>query len=286
MIGLLLKQAYQNFHRHKAQWLAAAIAYYMIFAIAPLIIVVVSIAGLILGQHRAVLNEIYAYIGSAVGQSAATAVQSIVHATFTQAHSSALAQTIGWLIFFVAAIGLFTVLQDALNIVWDITPRKQDLSTVIRSRALAFGAIVIIALLLTASIAVNSSLAVAGSALSNLSPTLPVLAKVLDFVISFVVIAGLLSFIFKFLPACRVEWRDVWLGSAISSLLFVIGQFVLGWYLGRAALNTTFGTFSSLIVFLLWTNYSAQIMLFGAEFTHVFAQFHGIRAGTQLKPHS
>src|ERR1700731_4096889 len=118
----MLRHTFRNFQRHKAQWLAAAIAYYMTFAIAPLIIVVVAIAGLVLGHHRAVLDEIYAYIGSAAGQGAAAAVQSIVHATFLQMQAGALAKAIGWVIFLVATIGLFSALQDALNIVWEVTP--------------------------------------------------------------------------------------------------------------------------------------------------------------------
>lgn len=277
----MLKQSFRHFQRHKAQWLAAAIAYYMTFAIAPLIIVVVAIAGLVLGHHRAVLDEIYAYIGSAAGQASATAIQSIVHATFTQMQSGALAKSIGWVIFLVATIGLFTVLQDALNIVWSATPEKQTLADFIRTRALAVAAVVTIALLLTVSLAANIALTIAGAEMASISPTLPVVMKSLDFFISFIVIAGLLSLIYKFLPACRVAWRDVWLGSVLTSLLFVIGQFLLGWYLGRAAVSSPFGAFTSLIVFLLWTNYSAQILLFGAEFTQVFAHAHGSRRRAQ-----
>jgi len=273
----MLRQTLRHFQRHKAQWLAAAIAYYMTFAIAPMIIVVVAIAGLVLGHHRAVLDEIYAYIGSAAGQASATAIQSIVHAAFTQMQSGALAKTIGWVIFLVSTIGLFTVLQDALNIVWDVTPTKQTLADFVRSRALAVASVVTIALVLTVSLAANSALTIAGSAIATVSPSLPLVMKSLDFSISFIVIAGLLSLIYKFLPACRVEWRDVWLGSVLTSLLFVIGQFLLGWYLGRAAVSSPFGAFTSLIVFLLWTNYSAQTLLFGAEFTQVFARAHGSR---------
>jgi membrane protein len=277
---VMLKRTFQNFQRHKAQWLAAAIAYYLTFAIAPLIIVVVAIAGLLLGRHRVVLDEIYAYIGSAAGSGTATAIQSIVHATFLQMQSGALEKAVGWIIFLVATIGLFTVLQDALNIVWDVTPVKLSLADFLRSRTVAVAAVVAIALLLSVSLALNSALAIAGNAVAGIAPSPHILVKSLDFLVSFLVIAGLLSLIYKFLPAARVEWRDVWLGSLVTSLLFVIGQFLLGWYLGRAAFSTTFGAFASLIVFLLWTNYSAQILLFGAEFTQVFAQAHGSRNRT------
>ncbi|MDQ6780794.1 MAG: YihY/virulence factor BrkB family protein [Candidatus Eremiobacteraeota bacterium] len=276
-VGLLLKQTFQNFQRHKGQWLAAAIAYFLTFAIAPLIIVVVEIAGLILGHHRAVLHEIYGYIQVTAGLGAAHAVQSIVSLTFNQKHSTAIAQAIAWVMFFVATIGLFTALQDALNTVWDIRPTKKALRDFIRHRAVAFGLIVVIALLLMASLALNSVLTVAGNAMAHVSVAFPFFIKALDFVISFLVLTGLFGVMFKFLPDCEVKWRDVWIGGAVTGLLFVIGQFLLGWYLGRAGVSSTFGAFASLIVFLVWTNYSAQIMLFGAEFTHVFAQSNASR---------
>src|SRR5580704_7625622 len=160
----MLRQSFRSFHRHRAQWLAAAIAYYMTFAIAPLIIVVVAIAGLVLGHHRAALEEIYAYIGSAAGPAAATAVQSIVHATFMQMQSGTLTKVIGWVVFLVATIGFFTVLQDALNIVWEVTPANLHLADFVRSRGLAVAAVVTISLLLTVSLTVNSALTIAGNA--------------------------------------------------------------------------------------------------------------------------
>jgi membrane protein len=207
-------------------------------------------------------------------------VQSIVRATFLQMQAGTLAKAIGWVIFLVATIGLFSALQDALNIVWEVTPTKLDIAGFLRTRALAVAAVVTIALLLTVSLAVNSALSLAVNAAAGISPSMPIAVKSLDFVISFLVVAGCLSLIYKFLPAARVEWRDVWLGGLVTSLLFVIGQFLLGWYLSRAVVTSTFGTFASLVVFLLWTNYSAQIMLFGAEFTHVFAHAHGSRSRT------
>lgn len=276
-VGSLFKQTFRNFQRHKGQWLAAAIAYFLTFAIAPLIIVVVEIAGLILGHHRAVLHEIYGYIQSTAGPGAAHAVQGIVASTLNQRHAGAIAQAVGWVMFFVATIGLFTALQDALNTVWDVAPRRQALRDLIRNRAVAFGLVLCIAILLMASLALNSGLTVAAHAMAHVSPAFPILIKALDFLVSVGVITGLLGLMFKFLPDCDVAWSDVWVGAAVTGLLFVIGQFLLGWYLGRAGMSSTFGAFASLIVFLVWANYSAQIMLFGAEFTHVFAQSNSSR---------
>ncbi len=271
----LLHQTSQNFQRHKAQWMAAAIAYFITFAIAPSIIGIVEIVGLIVGQHRPVLDEIYGYIGSTAGTGAANAVQAIVHATFDQERSGAVAKSIGWLIFLFATIGLYGALKDALNTVWDVSPSKQTIAQLIRSRAVALLVIIAIALLLMAALAVNGALTVAGSAVAHSVPAFPIFVRAFDIVLSYLVVVGLFGFMFRFLPDCHVEWRDVWVGSAATALLYVVGQSVLGWYLGRIAIGSAFGTYASLIAFLLWTNYSAQIMLFGAEFTHVYAYVRG-----------
>jgi membrane protein len=271
-IRSLLHKTFQNFQRHKGQWLAAAIAYYMLFAIAPLIIVTVHIAGFMLGHHKAVLDEIFGYIQLTAGQQTANALRTVVSTTFNKERASLLTQLIGWAIFLVATVGLFAALQDALNIVWEVPPTKRGAIHHIRSRALAFVTIVLMAILLTISLAVNGALTVAGISTSHIVQELPVLTKIADFALSFVVMSCLLGFAFRFLPDCHVEWRDVWVGSAVTSLLFVLGQFLMGVYLGYVGIGSTFGTFTSIIVFLLWTNYSAQIILFGAEFTHVRAQ--------------
>ncbi|MBV8459387.1 MAG: YihY/virulence factor BrkB family protein [Candidatus Eremiobacteraeota bacterium] len=273
----LLKTTLKEYQRHQSQWLAAAIAYFAVFAIAPLIIVVVEIGGFVLGHHRVLLDEIYGYLRSTAGPGAALAVQSIVRATFNQRHAGIIAQIIAWSIFVFAAIGLFASIQQALNTIWDIPPRKKTLGETIKGRAMSFGVIIIIAAILLASLGLNTVLTAAGSALASSFPALPTLMKVIDFVISFAVIAALLALLFEFLPECKIQWRDVWIGALVTAFLFVIGQFLLGWYLGRAAMGSTYGAFGSLIIFLLWTNYSAQIVLFGAEFTHVYAERFGSR---------
>lgn len=244
----------------------------MIFAIAPLIIVVVHIAGLILGHHRAVLDEIYGFISSTAGQAAADTVRTIVTTTFTRERSNALTQTVGWAIFVIATVGLFAALQDALNIVWDLKPDRRSPLQLLRSRTLAFATVLVLALLLTLSIAINAALTIAGAAAAPMIASFPLLTKALYFVLSFAIMWCLLAFGFRFMPECHVEWSDVRVGSAVTALLFVVGQFALGAILAHAALTSTFGAFTSLVLFLLWTNYSAQIILFGAEFTHVRAQ--------------
>lgn len=267
----LAKQTFANFGRHKAQWLAAAIAYFTMFAIAPLIIVIVEIAGLVLGHHRAMLDTLYGYLSHTAGKSAASGIRGIVEATFAQKRSGIIAQIIGWLVFILAAMGLFAALQDALNTVWDVKAKKQSFMDAIRNRALSFGIVLGIAFLLLVSLGVNAVLTIVGHSLTDIFPLFPTLMKIVDFAVSFAIITALFASLFKFLPECRVQWRDVWPGGAVTSFLFVLGQFLLGWYLGRAGISSTYGAFGGLVVFLVWVNYSAQIMLMGAEFTHVYA---------------
>jgi membrane protein len=277
----LARETFAEFQRHKAPWLAAAIAYFTVFAIAPLIIVVVEIAGLFLGDHEALLHRLYDYMSSSAGPSAAQGIQSIVAATFSQHKAGLLGQIIGWTVFVVAAVGLFASLQEALNTVWDVTPEKKTLLETIRARVLSFGMVLGIAFLLLISLGVTAVLTIADHAMAHTFPGFPTLAKLLDFGVSFVMVTALFALLFEYLPERRIAWRDVWLGATVSALLFVVGQFALGWYLGRAGVSSAYGAFGGLIVFLVWTYYSAQIMLFGAEFTCVYARrFGSLRSST------
>lgn len=271
----LLKTTWQDFQRHQSSWLAAAIAYYTMFAVAPLIIVLVEIAGLILGQHHNALHAIYGYLQKDAGAGGAKAVQSMVTATFAEKRSGIIAEIIGWIVFIMAAIGLFSSLQQALNTVWDVKPKNQGWKATVRQRLWSFVVVLGIALLLLVSIGINAGLTVMSAALTHVFPGFATLMKVADFIVSWAFIAAAFALLYEFLPERRIEWRDVGIGAAFSSFLFVVGQFLLGWYLGRAGIASGYGVFGSLVVFLLWVNYSAQILLFGAEFTHVYAQRYG-----------
>jgi membrane protein len=275
MLISLVRQTLGEFTLHRGQWLAAAISYFTIFAVAPLIIIIVEIAGLVLGRHQAVLNELYAYLARTAGPSAAHGVASIVTATFAHRKAGIIAQIVGWSVFVLAAVGLFSSLQEALNVVWGITPEKRGLLRTVKDRLLSFGLVLCAAFVLLVSLGLNAIMTAAGAALIHVAPAFPTLLKVADFVVSFGLITAVFALLFEYLPECRVAWRDVWLGAAVSALLFVVGQFLLGWYLGRAGISSSYGAFGGLIVFMLWTYYSAQILLFGAEFTHVYAQRHG-----------
>jgi len=268
----LAKQTLSEFQRHKCQWLAAAIAYFTLFAIAPLLILIVEIAGFFLGRHQVVLNQLYGYLSSTAGPTAAHGIQSVVTATFTHRRAGTVAQIVGWCALAFAAVGLFASLQNALNTVWDVAPEKKGFLETLKGRLLPFGMVLAVAFVLLVSLALNSTMTVADTATAHVSPLFPALLKVVDFGISFALIAAVFALLFEYLPECRIAWRDAWLGAAVSALLFVVGQFLLGWYLGRAAISSPYGAFGGIVVFLLWSYYSAQILLLGAEFTRVYAR--------------
>jgi membrane protein len=272
----LLKSTVTEWQRHNAPQLAAGLSYFTIFSIAPLLIVVIEIVGFFVHSHAEVRHEIFSQIAHSVGRSGAQAIQQIVDATFSQPHKGIIAQVISWFVFLLGAIGLFGALQAALNTVWDVPPQKRSgLWMILRQRVVSFGMILGIAFLLLVSLIVNTALTGFEHALASIFPGFEVLMKVVDFIISLGVITLLFALIYRYLPDATIAWRDVWIGALITAVLFDIGQFLLGWYLGRATVASAYGAFGSLIVVLIWVNYSAQILLFGAEFTHVFARTHG-----------
>jgi membrane protein len=280
----VLKQSWADFGRHNAQWLAAALAYFAAFAIAPLIIVLVEIAGLVIHDHQRVLNLVFGYLQRDAGAGAG-AVKQIVAATFNEPRKGIVAEIIGWVVFIVAAVGLFGSVQFALNTVWDVVPKKMTIKDAIRQRLSSFGVMMGIALILLLSMGVNAVLTMMSGYFTHIFPGFATLMKIADFAVSFGVLWGAFALLYEYLPECQIEWRDVWVGSAVTSFLFVVGQFLLGWYLGRAGVSSGYGAFGSLVVFLIWVNYSAQIMLFGAEVTQVFAQRYGSRAQAQRSTH-
>lgn len=271
----LAKETFVRYQGHKGQWLAAAIAYFTIFAIAPLAIIIVEIAGFFLGNHQAVLTALYGYLAQTAGPSASHSIQSIVTASFSQRRAGLIAQTVGWGVFLFAAVGFFTSLQDALNGVWDVAPPKRSIVQAVIGRLFSFGMVLCVAFALLVSLGLNYIMTIAGPAMAHVFPLFPTLLKVFDFVASLALITVVFALLFEYLPDCRIAWRDVWLGAGVSATLFVLGQFALGWYLARAGISSNYGGFAGIVVFLLWAYYSAQILLLGAEFTRVYAVRYG-----------
>ncbi len=273
--GGLVKETVVEFQRHKAQWLAAAIAYFALFAVAPLVIVVVEIAGFFLGSHRVVLDQLHGYLSQTAGEEAARGIDAIVTSTFSQRRSGLVAQAAGWGAFALGAIGFFGSLQEALNTIWDVKPAKFGFLELVKERFLSFIMVLGVAFVLLISLALNSIVSAAEAATATFLSSFPLTVRIVDIGVSLVLVTLVFALLYEYLPDCRIAWRDVWLGAAASAILFVAGQTLLAWYIGRTAIASSYGAFGGIVVFLVWAFYSAQILLLGAEFTHVYATRFG-----------
>jgi membrane protein len=270
----LVKETLVQWNEHKAPRLAAALAYYTVFSLAPLLIVVIAIAGFVFGQ-QAVRSEIVTQFQNLVGDLGAQAVQAIIEGARTPG-SSVLATVIGSGTLLLGAGGLFGQLQDALNTIWEVTPKPgRGIMNMVRARFLSFALVLGTGFLLLASLIVSAALQAFGGYLSSLAPNLGLILELLNTTISMAVITVLFALIFRVLPDVNIAWGDVWIGAGATAILFTIGKFAIGFYLGRSSTASTYGAAGSLVVLLIWVYYAAQILLLGAEFTHVYANEYG-----------
>jgi len=270
-----LKETYQNWQDDEAFRQSAVIAYYSIFSLPALIIIVVNVAGIVYGQQE-VRSEITEQIGSMIGGEAAQQVQTMV-ANANDQGNSVLAITIGLATLLFGATGLFYHLQQSLNKVWDVeTKPSAGILKVVMDRALSLGIILSIGFLLIISLVATAAI----SALSEwmqeqLSETLVYFFYVVNFLLSLGTITLFFALIYKVLPDVEIPWRIVWIGAIVTAILFTVGEFALGLYFGKTNPASTFGAAGSVILILLWVNYSGLIFLFGAEFTKVYARRNG-----------
>jgi membrane protein len=256
-----------------ASAMGAAIAFYTIFAIAPLFILVLALAGAIFGPEAA-HRELFGQIKGLVGDNGATAIQSILTAA-DKPKTSLFATIIGFIALFVGASTVFIQLQQSLNAIWNVRLKTTGLKSFIRHRLLSFAALLGIGFLLLVSLIVSAALEAAGKWMGGMIPAHEVIWQILDEAISVGIITLLFAMIFKMLPDVQVAWRDVWVGAFITALFFTAGKYLLGAYLGRGSLSSAYGAAGSFVVVLLWVYYSAQLLLFGAASTHVYAKHHG-----------
>ncbi|MEL6166288.1 MAG: YihY/virulence factor BrkB family protein, partial [Cyanobacteria bacterium J06628_3] len=256
--------------------LAAALSYYTIFSLAPLLIIAIAIAGAVFGDDAA-RGEIVRQIQGLVGKDGAEVIQTALqNAQRPDTRNLASIISIGVLLF--GASNVFAQIQDALNTIWEVQPKPgRSLVQVLRKRFLSFAMVGGVGFLLLVSLIVNAGLAAMVNYFSNLIPGFDLLWQIANFIISFAVITLLFAIIYKFMPDVEIDWSDVWVGSAITSLLFVIGKSLLGLYLGNGSFGSAYGAAGSLVVVLAWINYAAQIIFFGAEFTQVYASRYGSR---------
>ncbi len=281
------RETFESWNADRAPRLAAALAYYAIFSIAPLLVIVVAIAGAVYGEN-AVRGELSLALQNIVGAEAADFVQEIVISIQT-APSGRAATIISIVVIAFGAMNFFAALQDALNTIWGVSPHLRDARAgivfFIKSRLLSFLMVGIIGLLILSFIAFSSLISAVitlGSNMNVLPGFLPTLLRILDLFLSTAVLTLLFAIIFKVLPDAYIAWEDVFFGSLMTGLLFVIGETALSLYLGSGAVASVFGAAGALVVLLVWVYYSAQILLLGAEFTRVFAK----RRGAHIRPRS
>ena len=276
VVWALLRESCLAWLQDNAPSMGAALTFYAILSLAPVLIVATAIAGLGFWQKVAEA-EVLRYIQALVGETNARVLQTAILSANRPA-LGAIASTIGVGTMLVGASGAFVELQDALNKIWRVERKSGSiLLSAIRQRFYSFSLVLGTGVLLLLSFVSSAALAGVGRFMGHLLPW-PVFSLELgDFLLSFAVITLLLALIFKLLPDTEIAWNDVWIGAAIASLLFTAGKVLIGLYLGRSAVTSAYGAVSSPLVVLVWIYYSAQILLFGAEFTHVYANKHGSR---------
>jgi len=274
----LFKEAAVAWNNDSAASMGAAIAYYTIFSIAPLLIIATAIAGFFFGQEAA-QGHIFTQARGLVGEEGALALQALVESASKPAEGF-LAAVIGLVIMVFGATGVFAELQGAMDRIWQVPEAKQQagLWYLIRRRLLTFGMVLGVAFLLLVSLVVSALI----SALETLwTPYVggpDIILQILNFAVSFIIVTGLFALIFKLLPRVAVAWGDVIIGAAATALLFNIGKLLIGLYIGKSGVVSGFGAAGSLVALLLWIYYSAQVFLLGAEFTWVYAKRYGSKS--------
>ena len=276
-----LKQTFREWLQDKAPQLGAALAYYTVFSLAPLILVLLAIVGVIFRDDPAgAWHKITQQMSYFLDPSALQVVQDIAQKA-SQPGKSTIATVIGIALAIFGASGVFGQLQDALNTIWGVKAKAtQGIWGFLRSRFLSFAMVAGICFLLLVSLAIEALLKGFSHYVQSVLPGGLVVALAVYLIFDFAAVVLLFAMIFKFLPDVKIQWRDVWTGAVITAILFGIGKWLLGFYLGSGAAGSAYGAASSLITLLLWVYYSSQILLFGAEFTQVYAA----RSGRAFKP--
>jgi membrane protein len=279
----LLRQTVDEWLADKAPQLGAALAYYTVFSLAPLILILLAIIGVLFRHDPAgAWNRMVEQMSYFLDQSAIKVVRDIAQ-NASHPGKGTLATVVGIALALFGASGVFGQLQDALNTIWGVKPKPgSGIREFLRARFLSFAMVAGVCFLLLVSLVIEAILKAASHSISTSLPGGATIALAIYFVFDFVVVGLLFAMIFKFLPDAKIQWRDVWIGGGLTAIFFLIGKWALGLYLGSGAAASAYGAASSLITLLLWIYYSAQILLFGAEFTQVYSD----RFGSRVEPAS
>ncbi len=272
----LLRETFNDWSEDRAPRLAAALAYYTVFALAPLLIIVIAIAGLFFGETE-VRDSILSQVGGLIGENGREAIDAMIQGARKPA-AGIIATVIGVVTLLLAAGGLFGQLQDALNTIWEVQPKPgRGIMGTIKDRFLSFSMVLGVGFLLLVSLMISAALSAVGTLVAGDAYAETLLWQLVNFVVSFVATTLLFAMIFKILPDVKIAWRDVAIGAVATAALFALGRFAISLYLGKAAPESTYGAAGSLVALLLWVYYSAQILFMGAEFTQVYAKTYGSR---------
>lgn len=271
----LIRQTFKEYSEDKVPRLAAALSYFTVFSLAPLLVLVIAITGFIVGNNETIRAEIIGQVNSLIGPQGAQAVETLIQNT-SQPGGNILATIIGFGTLLLGATGLFGQLQDALNTIWEVQPKpNRGIMGIIKDRFLSFTMVLGVSFLLLVSLVISAALAIIDNYFSDLLGNFGLIAQILNIVVSIGVITLIFALIFKILPDVEIAWSDVWLGALVTAILFTIGRTLIGIYLGSSAAASAYGAAGSLVIILLWVFYSAQILFIGAEFTQVYARQHG-----------
>lgn len=270
----LLVKTYQQWSADQAPRLGAALSFYTMLSLAPLLILMIAAAGLLFGQEAA-RGQLFQQIRDLIGDQGAAAIQTMVQ-NASKPGSGIVASVIGFVTLLVGASSVTFELKNALNVIWKV-PEDEDagIADMITQRSKTLGVVLGCGFLLLVSLAVSSAIAAAGTWVSGFLPLPAPVLQALNFVVGLAVLIGVFAVMFKYLPDVNIQWDDVLLGATFTSVLFSIGKLLIGLYLGKASVGSTYGAAGSLVIVLVWVYYSAQIMFFGAAFTQVYATEHG-----------
>lgn len=276
----LLQQAYKKWSEHNATRLGASVAFYTLLSFAPLLILMAAMIALVFDRettHRTMIDQARQMIGPGGAQT----VQSLLQGAQKPA-SGVFASVVAFITLLFGASGVFGELHDALNTIWDSQPEKQSgWFSVVKAKLFSFGMVLSVGFLLLVSLIISAALAFMGKFFGQVIPIPPPVLQGVNFLLSFAVVTALFALMFRYVPARRIPWRDVGVGAIGTALLFTVGKFLLGLYLGKASVGSAYGAAGSLVAVVVWVYYSAQIFFFGAEFTRVYADAHKTEAPEQ-----
>jgi membrane protein len=279
-ISEILKNTFSGFGDDKVTKLSGSLAYYTVFSMAPLLIVIISLCGLFLGRE-AVEGKVYEQLTAFVGSDTAAQLQEMIK-NASLAGKSKLAAIIGGVSLLIGATSVFAEIQDSINVIWGLKPKpKRGWLKMLQNRVLSFSLIISLGFLLLVSLGISALIEALSNSLKAYFPDVTVVVfYIINLVLTLVITSAIFAVIFKVLPDAKVKWKDVWTGALVTALLFMLGKFAISFYISKSNVGSTYGAAGSLVILLLWVYYSSIILYFGAEFTKAYA----VKYGTEIHP--